>query len=119
MRKVIITLNLETTATSLKLLRLLKLFIVWTKDNGHSPYGSFHRVVNANAKSATDVADRSITIDAGEEAKAIDNKGIVRGERFPCLCIAYNFTVAKLRKDLLQVVFANDVGSDDKLPVSF
>ena len=55
-------------------LRLLETFVVRTKNNRDIPNGSLEGVVDAYAKTATDIGDVGIMVDAAKEAEAVDDE---------------------------------------------
>ena len=70
--EVLEVLYLEATTTGFQFLGLLELFVVGAKDDGNTPYGGLHGVVDANAKATTNVSHCGVTVVAGEETEAIN-----------------------------------------------
>jgi hypothetical protein len=71
--EVLVVADFQSTATLLQLLCLLEFVVLRTEDDGLSPYGSLHRVVDAHTKTATYVWHVGIAIDAGEKSEAVDD----------------------------------------------
>ena len=122
-------LDFESSATGLESLRLLETLIVGAEDDGHIPYGSLQRVVDAYTKTASHIGDIGISVDAGEQAEAVDNESRPSSPPLPRwegsrMFVGGEAGIAADAKAfqhflyLLQMILADDMGSNDELPVA-
>ena len=132
--KLVVVIDFKTSATGFQSLSLLEFLVVGAEDDGHIPYGSLQRVMNAHAETATDVSHIAIIVNTAQKSKAIDDKRIGLSRLFARgLGEADDPTSpdppsnfprggrgllgnGEFRDNLMQMVFAYDMRGDDEFP---
>ena len=77
--KVFVVADLETT-TLLQSLGLLELLVIGAKEYRHLPNGSLQQVMDSHTEATTHIRHIAIMIDARQQAEAIDDEDVRRGE---------------------------------------
>ena len=92
--------------------------VVRAEEDGNIPYGSLQQIVDAHAKTASDISHIAIMIDARKKSIAVDHQDIsIFDICLSSIFISHYLATCQQLLNLFKMIFANDMGRNNQLPV--